>query len=85
MEGGCVTDCTSHEGALFCDGQFVDHDNNLEKCIDALKNLDASIEWEASGNVSVGCSAGNSGLSTLGPVVFLLLPALVVLWSRRRE
>ena len=56
LDGGCKLDCESSEGALFCDGQWVDHDNNLDQCIDALKNLGGMVEIKASGEVSVGCS-----------------------------
>lgn len=83
MEGGCTTDCTVEDGALFCDGQFVDHDNNLEECIDALRNLDITVDWEASGSVSVGCSAA-AGEVPSGAALLVLLPALMLFWRRRR-
>lgn len=55
--GGCEIDCKGKEGALFCDGQYVDHGDNLKMCIAALRDrLDIQIDAESSG--SSGCDAG---------------------------
>lgn len=51
VEGGCEVACEGNEGALFCDGEYVDHGNNLEECIDALEaalNLKVESHAEAS-------------------------------------
>ena len=39
LSGGCEAECESPEGALFCDGQYIDHGGNLEECIASLKAL----------------------------------------------
>ena len=54
LSGGCEVQCQSPDGALFCDGQYVDHGGNLEECIAALN---AFLDIEVSGSAS--CS-GNS-------------------------
>lgn len=63
LEGGCKAECNVEQGALFCDGQYVDHGNNLEECVDSLRALiDARVEGyaeaECSGNE---CSAAAGG------------------------
>jgi MYXO-CTERM domain-containing protein len=56
LQGGCVVQCESPDGALFCDGQYVDAGDNLAECIAALN---AYLEVEVSSNGSAACS-GNS-------------------------
>jgi hypothetical protein len=59
MQGGCETACSRPEGALFCDGQFVNYDA-VEECVDALLdelNIEVSGYAECSGN---SCEAGGS-------------------------
>jgi hypothetical protein len=56
LQGGCEVECQSPEGALFCDGQYVDHGGNLEKCIAALN---AYLEVEVDASSSAACE-GNS-------------------------
>src|SRR5262249_50744234 len=36
LEGGCKVDCESPKGAVFCEGQYVDHGGNAQECIDAI-------------------------------------------------
>jgi len=57
LQGGCEASCKGEEGALFCDGQYVDHGDNLKACADALK---AALNIDVSGDVSgmAGCSGG---------------------------
>lgn len=59
LSGGCKAKCTAPEGALFCDGNYVDTGNNLKNCIAALNavlkvKVDASASAECAGNE---CSA----------------------------
>ena len=82
LEGGCKAKCEQPEGALFCDGQYVDTGNNLQQCIDALK---ATYNIEVSGSASGQCSgnqcAGEAqgGVScTSSPRTPPLLPGLAV-------
>ncbi len=60
LEGGCKGECDVEQGALFCDGQYVDHGNNLEECVESLRavlNIQVEGYAECSGN---SCSAGGS-------------------------
>lgn len=57
IEGGCEIDCESEEGALFCDGNYVDHGGNLEMCIDAIEAA-IDIEVEASSSGEASCDEG---------------------------
>lgn len=51
VTGGCKVACQSKEGSLFCDGQFVDYGDNLQKCVDALQSRWAvSVQANSSGN-----------------------------------
>jgi hypothetical protein len=63
LEGGCRARCEQPEGALFCDGQYVDVGNNLERCIDALRAvLNVRVEGSASGEcVGNECRAEATG------------------------
>lgn len=81
MVQDCKTQCRLQEGALFCDGQFVDADNNLQDCIDALKNLKITVKGGISVEVS-GCSMNGGRAAGAGT---LLLLALVPLVARRRS
>ena len=64
LEGGCKTHCQRPDGALFCDGQYVDTGNNLQQCIDALKatyniQVQGSASGHCSGNQCTGEAEGN--------------------------
>jgi MYXO-CTERM domain-containing protein len=98
MSGGCKTACETMEGALFCDGQYVDHGNNLEECIAALEAaLDIQVEGYAEGSsecangtctaegeAGVKCSAAPHAPASAGGLAALgMLGA--VLWRRRRR
>jgi hypothetical protein len=48
IEGGCEVQCESREGALFCNGQYVDYGNNLDACLQALQAA-LNVRVEASG------------------------------------
>jgi len=62
LQGGCEAQCERPEGALFCDGQYVDHGNNLEECVAALKaQLDVEVEGYAEGSCMPGSCAGEAG------------------------
>jgi len=39
LTGGCQAACSKPEGALFCDGQYVDVGDQLDACIADLKSL----------------------------------------------
>jgi hypothetical protein len=44
LTGGCQTQCQAQQGALFCDGQYIDAGGNLQQCIDALKDGSFFVE-----------------------------------------
>jgi MYXO-CTERM domain-containing protein len=62
LSGGCEVACERPEGALFCDGQYVDYGNNLEECIAALEAAyDIEVEGYAEGMCSNGTCTGEAG------------------------
>ncbi len=68
LEGGCEVACDAEDGALFCDGQYVDHGDHLDQCVAALEAIiDANVEGYADGSSSCGggsCQAeGEAGAS----------------------
>jgi len=57
--GGCKADCErTGEGGLFCNGSFVDHDGNLQSCVDAIWDS-LNIEVDGYAHSSGSCS-GNT-------------------------
>lgn len=49
VEGGCKAQCTKPDGAIFCDGQYVDVGNNFKNCLDALNGfLNVKVDGSAS-------------------------------------
>ena len=63
LQGGCEIDCNS-DAALFCDGQYVDHGNNLEDCLDSLRAvLEVEVDVWAEGGCEPGRCAGEAGFS----------------------
>jgi len=82
LEGGCKTQCTQPNGALFCDGQYVDAGNNLQNCIDAL-NAYLNIKVDASGSASCTgneCSAEGEASASCGRVARSDVPSASSLW-----
>ena len=58
MTGGCKARCKTNQGALFCDGNYIDTGNKLQECVDALKStLEAHVM--AAGSGSASCDAGS--------------------------
>jgi hypothetical protein len=100
LTGGCQTQCSKPDGALFCDGQYVDVGDQLDKCVEQLKSaLNIEVKGYAYGdaNCSNGtCTAnGEAGVSCMarpGMVsggaafgVFGVVTALGFAASRRRR
>ncbi len=56
LQGGCETDCAATEGALFCDGKYVDVEGNLEACVNALRD---SLSIEVMGYADLECAEGS--------------------------
>lgn len=96
LEGGCKARCEKPEGALFCDGQYVDSGNNLQNCIDALRatlniQVSGSATGECSGNEcrgeaegSVSCAASPRTPPVLpGLAIFAMLGLTIARKARR--
>jgi hypothetical protein len=96
LEGGCKTRCTQPEGALFCDGQYVDTGNNLQNCIDALKarfniQVQGSASGQCSGNQCTGEAEGSASCATssrsapvLPEIALLAMVGLAIARKSRR-
>lgn len=57
LKGGCEVACQRPEGALFCDGQYVDVGEQIDSCVAQLESLlQIKVEGYASGNAQ--CSGG---------------------------
>lgn len=63
IEGGCDIACEGEEGALFCDGNYVDHGDNLDMCIDALRAA-VDIEVMAHAESSASCGDGEGCMAS---------------------
>jgi MYXO-CTERM domain-containing protein len=61
----CEGECTKPEGALFCNGQYIDHGGNLQDCIASLNawlksKVDVSAQGTASGQCMNGACTGEA-------------------------
>jgi MYXO-CTERM domain-containing protein len=58
LQGGCETACTQPDGALFCDGQYMDVGSQIDQCVAALE---AAFQIEVTGyaNGNAQCSGGS--------------------------
>jgi hypothetical protein len=64
LKGGCTAHCSDPNGALFCDGNYVDTGNNLQNCIDALNAiLDVKVTASASGSCEGNTCQGEAKAS----------------------
>lgn len=89
LEGGCRVSCMRPEGALFCEGQYVDAGDNLQECVAALKALlDVMVYAEgdagcvgntcyAEGKVGCSCDAGGGPGDALAAAFGLVALGLV--------
>jgi len=50
LEGSCEIRCQDPEGAIFCDGQFVDAGDNLQECIEYLESIGNQVDVSAWGS-----------------------------------
>ena len=95
VQGGCQSDCTSMQGALFCDGDYIDHESSLEACVTALRErLDIQVDGYAAGECSGNMCAGEAGGSVScavapgarrGGAGLLVLLGLALAVRRRRR
>jgi MYXO-CTERM domain-containing protein len=64
LQGGCQAACDKPQGALFCDGEYVDDNGNLQSCIDALdKFLKEHVDASASGSCTDNSCTGEAQAS----------------------
>ncbi|MRG94758.1 hypothetical protein [Polyangium spumosum] len=57
LKGGCEVACQRPEGALFCDGQYVDVGEQIDSCVAQLESLlQVKVEGYARGDAQ--CSGG---------------------------
>ena len=63
LTGGCQADCSELGGALFCDGHYVDHANNMQECIDAIHDV---LNGEVEGSAELSCRGGECNFSSEG-------------------
>jgi hypothetical protein len=66
LEGGCVARCESPEGALVCDGEYMDQDGNAQACLDAIADWAASLNVSASGSATSSCEGNMCSASAEG-------------------
>jgi hypothetical protein len=55
LKGGCDAQCDAPEGALYCDGNYVDAGGNLSKCINSLE---AALNLKVDASASAKCANG---------------------------
>lgn len=94
VTGGCKAQCSKPEGAIFCDGKYVDVGGNLQKCMDAL-NAVLNIKVDASGSctngncmgkASASCGSISPGEPAVGGTGMLVgVGAIAVAFARRRR
>ena len=68
LQGKCTTDCKDPKGALFCDGQYVDHNGTVDECISAIKALlpTVTIDVSAQSSGSSNCDTTTSTCTANG-------------------
>lgn len=87
VEGGCKTACSAPEGALFCNGQYVEA-SDVVACETAFY-VDVNASCDASGcevDASTGCNTAKPGdAPTSFAAVGAMLAGLGLIVSRRRR
>lgn len=87
LQGGCEAQCSAPEGALFCDGQFIEV-SNIDSCANALRDLlDIEVEFsaEAEGSASFSCSVADEPSHGAGALLGFGALCLLALGRRRRD
>lgn len=92
LQGGCETDCEATDGALFCDGQYVNVEGNLDACVSALQDALSievtgyaeaeCMEGSCTAEAGASCSLAGSQPEALGSFGLLFLALLI---GRRRR
>lgn len=98
LQGSCMADCDTQEGALFCDGEYIDHGDNLAECVAAIEAvINANVEGyaegssecsggscHAEGSAGVSCAAA-PGARSSNPAWLALSAVLGAAWLRRKK
>lgn len=99
VQGGCKLACETEEGALFCDGNYIDHGDNLDECIAALRAmLDIRVEAYSKGSCEGNTCSGEVGAScecsampgrsqripSVPLMVLMILGMVFSIWRRRK-
>ena len=84
LEGGCEAQCERPQGALFCDGQFINV-ASIDDCIDALRDLlNIEVEFEASASFSASfCTISDDPVRGGGALLGFGLLCLLATVRRR--
>jgi MYXO-CTERM domain-containing protein len=89
----CTTQCNQPEGALFCNGNYVDVGGNLAQCVDALNavltsKIDVTVTASGSANgtstTKVSCAASPSPAPGGPMAAFGAVMAVTIAAVRRR-
>ncbi|MBN1605724.1 MAG: hypothetical protein JW940_03785 [Polyangiaceae bacterium] len=58
-EGGCKARCKRPEGAMFCDGEFIDDGGHLAECYDAIEAwVESHVQISGSSDFEAECKNG---------------------------
>jgi hypothetical protein len=100
VKGGCEADCKKPDGALFCNGVYIDHAGTVNDCIDAIEaelptvTVDVSAQGTAScsgnscvaeGSASANCAFAPSGSAHEVAGAFAVFAVLGAVCMRRRK
>ncbi len=61
-----MTECSQPQGALYCNGQYVDHGGNLQSCIDAIRAAVPTITINTSASATGSSSCDNGTCQASG-------------------
>ncbi len=68
ITGNCTSDCANPRGALFCDGEYIDHAGTVDQCITALRAALPTITIDASAQSEGSCMDNSCEGSASGQV-----------------
>lgn len=80
VQGGCEAQCEKPDGALFCDGNYVDARDQLEKCMDYLEGV-LKIDVEGYVSAEASCSGNTCEAEAEAGISCSAAPARTSPWS----